>query len=1127
MASRLKSIVQFTDVPAGESRSQLHRLNRGGLSIRPDVVTVGTSAVEFTAVADSTTITVTNNGATTASVEILLEAWHSTHRAFGGDTPPGTFYVTATGGGGGGGGSSNPITLPAVTDSGDEDEILAGNVFADASTTVGTLAVMQFTVAGQSGVYTAGQTASIPGRGTFSLLANGTYELIPFANYNGPIPVVTFQATNGSDIKIATLTMTVGAVNDPPVASDDARITLVDTPITINVLGTDQDPDSDAITVTQLNGVAVSVGAPVDIGDAVVTYQGSGNFLVTPDNAFEGEVSFTYTISDGTASDTATVTVLVGAANAPMFSAAAPISGVLGEAAYNFGLTIRGLYGNAYNNGVNVSIPPYSANQGLFDLTNREPWLYDRASTLYTLYLRTQDPAILEEAIALADLYFANVAVSGAGLGTFNIVGGDPGANPTDVKYLYPIIAVWYELETGSSVHRAAGIALYNQALASYSKTYNAQSAALWTERNTGYAIMACTSAYWLHRFAGNRAAAATALADAWDYVEMIESMAAVSGAPLHGHNQHEGSAITTPISSPWMSAILAEALLQLYRTDPDDRILTYLANYGDWLLDNAFYITDEGDIPEVQGLRLPAYLAADNATPTTYREGELLDIEHCPDVAGLIQKVIWAKTLLGDPVGDFETLLGELEVGAEAIFNYWMRDTEGYVRYRVNPPRKGNWWFRHTYSSTALFFTEQVPAKPLAVGTVTISGSTQQGQTLTLNPTTWDAFPAPVETYQWTRDGVVIAGATAATYATQLADVGAAIRGQHIATNAAGATTVTSTNAINVVAAGAPEITVHPVNDSALVGGTASFTATCDASPAATYQWQVSEDGSSWSNVVGGTGGSGSGNTTTYTTAALVEADNGNFYRCVFTNAGGSANTDAATLSLTVDQGAAEFAGNAEGAELTYNIGGAGHADATIEALMYFTARSGNAVFLTLRHSGNGRRISVGCNNVFEVNAMGPSDSNTGVTAWATQPPPDTWVHVTLQMRTIAGGDTVRATWALAEGVDETRTAATRANGIEDSVQGEVLTIGGLGIGTVAQPAFRVQYVRARTGCLDDAVVDGHRQDTDVSGWDYWLRFYDAGGGALGVEDLTGNNRVPTITGGSFASGPVVPSAG
>lgn len=1017
-----------------------------------------------------------------------------------------------------GGGSSNPITLNPVVASTDEDTTLAGNILAGSSTTVGTLSVMQFSVAGEAGVHQAGSTVVIASRGTLSIAVNGDYEFIPLADYNGGVPVVTFQATNGSDIRIATLTITVGAVNDPPIANDDARLTFVDTPVTINVLTNDQDVDADALTVTHMNGSPVVVDAPVDIGDAVVTYLGDGEFLVTPDAAFEGEVSFTYTVSDGAASDTGTVTVLVGVSNDPMFSTAVPAT----AEAYNFGLTFMNRLGNEWSNGVNVSVPPYSANQGLFSLQDREPWLYDRATTAYVLYLRTQDDTIRDHAIALADQYMASVTVAG-GNGRFEVYGGANGADPTDIKYLYPIIGVWYEKITGSSVHRAKSLALYNQTLLSFAKTYNPLSAALWTERNAGYAIQNCTAAYWLHRLAGNAAAANVALVDAWDYFEMVEGMSAASGAPLHGHNQHEGSAITTPITSPWMAGFLAESVLQLYRTDPDPSILTWLSNYGDFVHDHCCYVASEfADVlAPYNGLRLPAYLAGELIQ---YAEGDLLDMEHAHDVANLLKKCVWAKTELALSTTNLTNLIDELETMAEGVFAYWTRTTEGYPRYRVNPPRKYGWWFRNNYSDTALFFTEQVPTTPLLLTTISISGSTQSGQTLTATPGTWDASPAAVLTYQWYRGATPIGGATATTYVTQVADEGAAVTCRETATNDAGSAYQTS-NAINVVPAGAPEITVHPTNATAAVGATASFTAECDASPAATFQWERSTNGgSSWANVAEGTGGSGAGNTTTYETEALAGDDSGNLVRCVFSNVNGSATTDPAAISMVVDQGSARFTANNTGAEIVHDLGAPGHADLVWEALMYFEGKLSNANFIGIRHTGNGRQSLIGCNNVFEVDALGPRDSNTGHTAWPDQPPLNTWLHVTWQAQTTAGGDQIRATWTVAEGAEGTRYAATRANGIEDSVQAQALFVGGLVAGQPGQPAVRVQYIRARTGYLDNATVDGHRHDVDTAGWDYWLRFFDAGGGTLGVEDMTGNNRVPTITGGTFATGPVVP---
>jgi hypothetical protein len=79
---------------------------------------------------------------------------------------------------------------------------------------------------------------------------------------------------------------------------------------------------------------------------------------------------------------------------------------------------------------------------------------------------------------------------------------------------------------------------------------------------------------------------------------------------------------------------------------------------------------------------------------------------------------------------------------------------------------------------------------------TPTISGTTTVGQTLTAVPGIWDA--GVVLTYQWTRAGVNIVGATAATYKLVTADRTRLIAVKVTATKA-GYTTVTKTSASTV----------------------------------------------------------------------------------------------------------------------------------------------------------------------------------------------------------------------------------------------------------------------------------------------------------------------------------------
>ncbi len=90
--------------------------------------------------------------------------------------------------------------------------------------------------------------------------------------------------------------------NRAPDAVDDSATTIRNTPVTINVVANDTDPDGDPLSVT-----AVS-----DPPNGTATNNNNGTVTYQPDNGFIGSDSFTYTISDGRGgSDTATVRVTV------------------------------------------------------------------------------------------------------------------------------------------------------------------------------------------------------------------------------------------------------------------------------------------------------------------------------------------------------------------------------------------------------------------------------------------------------------------------------------------------------------------------------------------------------------------------------------------------------------------------------------------------------------------------------------------------------------------------------------------------------------------------------------------------------------------------------------------------
>jgi hypothetical protein len=135
---------------------------------------------------------------------------------------------------------------------------------------------------------------------------DGTVSYTPDPDYNGP-DSFTYTVSDGTVTDTATVNVTVDPVNDPPVAVDDGATTNEDTAVVINVLANDSDVDGDTLTITAV-GTAGN-GTVVDNGDGTVTY--------TPDPDYNGPDSFTYTVSDGTVTDTATVNVTVNPVNDP------------------------------------------------------------------------------------------------------------------------------------------------------------------------------------------------------------------------------------------------------------------------------------------------------------------------------------------------------------------------------------------------------------------------------------------------------------------------------------------------------------------------------------------------------------------------------------------------------------------------------------------------------------------------------------------------------------------------------------------------------------------------------------------------------------------------------------------
>ncbi|QBC43689.1 retention module-containing protein [Iodobacter fluviatilis] len=212
----------------------------------------------------------------------------------------------------------DPANLQSDVATAAEDTPVTGNVLSNDSDPDGALTVTGFTIAGLTGAFTAGQPASIPNVGTLLIAPSGDYTFTPAGNYNGPVPVITYnvvdpQGGTGS----STLTITITPVDDPANLQADTATLLEDTPATGNVLSNDSDPDG-PLTVTgfTIAGLAgtFTTSQPATIpGVGSLVIAPNGDYSFTPENNYNGPVPvITYNVIDplgGTGSSTLTLTI--------------------------------------------------------------------------------------------------------------------------------------------------------------------------------------------------------------------------------------------------------------------------------------------------------------------------------------------------------------------------------------------------------------------------------------------------------------------------------------------------------------------------------------------------------------------------------------------------------------------------------------------------------------------------------------------------------------------------------------------------------------------------------------------------------------------------------------------------
>ena len=186
--------------------------------------------------------------------------------------------------------------------------------------------------------------------------------------------------------------------------------------------------------------------------------------------------------------------------------------------------------------------------------------------------------------------------------------------------------------------------------------------------------------------------------------------------------------------------------------------------------------------------------------------------------------------------------------------------------------------------SATVTLTVNPAPVGP-SITTSPTSQTVTAGQTATF--TVVAAGTAPLS-YQWQKNGVNIAGATAASYTTPVTTTSnsgstfAAVVSNTVGTVTSAAATLT----VNPAPVG-PSITTSPTNQTVTAGQTATFTVVAAGTAPLSYQWQKNGV-----NIAGATAAS-------YTTPATTASDNGSTFAAVVSNTVGTVTSAAATLTV------------------------------------------------------------------------------------------------------------------------------------------------------------------------------------------------------------------------------------
>jgi hypothetical protein len=330
----------------------------------------------------------------------------------------------------------------------------------------------------------------------------------------------------------------------------------------------------------------------------------------------------------------------------------------------------------------------YLTNQALlskkgYPARKASQWLYDRPQAIYQLFLMSGENQWLTKANKLAEFYSKNIDESGLFVLKKNF----------DPKYLMPKGLLYRYLLSGDVEAKKTLKRMFERSL-DWDESYSLRRG-FWTERNQAAALNVAVS-YW--ELSHDKAA----LVRINNIIDASVAMTfnpdnnwPLRGCPQHSYKSHEGWGDDTPACSPWMMALLGDALWRFYQLTGDVRAGSLIDAFGDFILNYGIYYGDA----RVKNIVIAKYIVS-MENPKQEELNQWTDPQHACDVAALLGKSAFIKQQTNQDNFLVKTLFNALLEQCQKSYirlkkqqknksnaNYWI----------IKPPRRFGWMYSTT----------------------------------------------------------------------------------------------------------------------------------------------------------------------------------------------------------------------------------------------------------------------------------------------------------------------------------------------------------------------------------------------------------------------------------------------